>query len=114
MLALRRPPAGRLIDVDGDDCNPGESGREFPSARTTAWHPKPKLINGAPCEGRVSREGAPPATRPAAQGRSLGAVLVVGLAAAGLGEAAADHVADSQDRRVQPCLLGAEAAVVGL
>ena len=44
----------------------------------------------------------------------LGAVLVIGLAAAGLGEAAADHVADGQDRRVQPRLPGAEAAVVGL
>jgi hypothetical protein len=44
----------------------------------------------------------------------LRVVLVVGLLAAGLGEAAADHVADGQDRRVQPGLLGAEAAVVGL
>src|SRR3954449_9732389 len=44
----------------------------------------------------------------------LRVVLVVGLTAAGLGEAAADHVADGQDRHVQPRLPGAEAAVVGL
>ena len=44
----------------------------------------------------------------------LGAVLVVRLRAAGLGEAAADHVADGQDRHVQPRLLGAQATGVGL
>src|SRR3954452_3382247 len=38
----------------------------------------------------------------------------VGVAAAGLGEAAADHVADRQDRDVEPRLLGAEATGVGL
>ena len=51
---------------------------------------------------------------PAPREKSFRAVLVVGLAAAGLGEAAADHVADGQDRHVQPGLTGAEAAVVGL
>src|SRR3954452_24416389 len=44
----------------------------------------------------------------------LRVVLVVGLAAAGLGEATADHVADGQDRHVQPRLPGAKAAHVGL
>src|SRR3954454_18681206 len=44
----------------------------------------------------------------------LRVVLVVGLTAAGLGEAAADHVADRQNRHVQPRLPGAEAAHVGL
>src|SRR3954453_22710770 len=43
----------------------------------------------------------------------LRVVLVVGLPAAGLGEAAAEHVADGQDRHVQPLLPGAEATGVG-
>src|SRR5215218_11314956 len=42
------------------------------------------------------------------------ALLVVSLAAARLREPAADHVADGEDRDVQPCLLGPEAAGVGI
>jgi hypothetical protein len=38
----------------------------------------------------------------------------VRVAAAGLGQAAADHVADGQDRRVQPDLLRAEATGTGV
>ena len=50
-----------------------------------------------------------------AEGGDYGAVVGgVGLAAAGLGEAAADHVADGEERDEQPRLLGAEPAGVGL
>src|SRR4051794_6687078 len=65
-------------------------------------------------EGGAAR--APPAgwADGARKGLLLRAGLVVGLAAAGLGEAAADHVADGENRHVQPRLPGAEAAVVGL
>jgi hypothetical protein len=43
--------------------------------------------------------------------------VVVGgarLTAAGLGKAAAEHLADRQDRHIQPGLVGAEPAAVGL
>src|SRR3954462_5450628 len=46
-----------------------------------------------------------------AEGVSAGvvaAVVVVEVAAAGLGQATADHVADRQQRDVEPTLLGAE------
>ena len=66
---------------------PGLMGREIGGAVA------PPIQPGAP----------PPGGRRA--GLGLGAVLVVGLAAAGLGKAAADHVADGQDRHVQPRLL---------
>src|SRR5829696_3134303 len=63
-----------------------------------------------------SKDGSAAGPRRGGGARNCGLrlVLVVGLAAAGLGEAAADHVADGQDRHVQPRLPGAEAAVVGL
>lgn len=37
-------------------------------------------------------------------------LLVVGLTAGGLRQSAADHVADGQDRRVRPHLVGANAS----
>src|SRR3954471_4927550 len=63
-----------------------------------------------------SKDGSAADPREGGGARNCGlrVVLVVGLAAAGLGEAAADHVAHGQDRHVEPRLLGAEAAVVAL
>src|SRR3954471_20367200 len=65
-------------------------------------------LAGAVHGGRVAPPGRPGGSS------ALGVVLVVGLAAARLRQPAADHVADGEDRGVQPGLLGAEAAAVGL
>src|SRR6476646_5359854 len=43
----------------------------------------------------------------------LSGLFVVGLAAAGLGDPAADHVTDSQNCHVQPYAVGAERIMVG-
>src|SRR3954452_4879325 len=58
-------------------------------------------------------ERRPPPEGGGAKHCGLRVVLVVGLTAAGLREAAADHVAHRQDRHIQPRLPGAEAAHVG-
>src|SRR3954453_20306974 len=65
------------------------------------------------CDSKKWERRPPPEGR-RRQNCGLRVVLVIGLTAAGLGEAAADHVADRQDRHVQPRLPGAEAAHVGL
>src|SRR3954468_13839419 len=65
------------------------------------------------CDSKRSSAGRP-RRGGGARNWGLRVVLVVGLTAAGLGEAAADHVGDRQDRHVQPRLPGAEAAHVGL